>query len=164
VARGQRIVLSREEYTLRSIERAFPSGEWVEKSSLDPERGSAPMEDRGPEGLPPLSITIIGGTKYDEDALESYLLHSDATHLIVGAGQGAEADAYTWWDDLNGDITKIVPNPDVYGKNARKVNVEAVLSHDPTSPLLLVGSGERVKQAEAWLKRANWGREVIRIG
>jgi hypothetical protein len=124
----------------------------------------------GDEGVPDgsrdsasSSLTIIGGTKYDEDGLEHHLLHSDATHLIVGAGRGAEAYAIQWWADLNGDVSYVSLEPDVYGKSARKVNVEQVLSYDPSSPLLLVGSGERVKQAEAWLKRANWPREVHRI-
>jgi hypothetical protein len=112
-------------------------------------------------GSPPPSLTIIGGTKYDEDELNEYLdgLHEE-TGLIVGDGRGAEVKAVDIW----GSARIVQVDPDVYGKNARKVNVEQVLSYDPSSPLLLVGSGERVKQAEAWLKRANWPREVHRIG
>ena len=112
----------------------------------------------------PPSLTIIGGTKYDEDALLAFVRNiPDETSIYVGDGRGAEAwVCHTAPDWIS--VTKIAVDHDVYGKNARKVNVEAVLCHDPTSPLLLVGSGERVKQAEAWLKRANWGREVIRIG
>lgn len=168
--RSRKSVLSREEYTLRSIERAFPSGEWVEVgvgggdkrglTTAHESSGSEAPSLSGPAGgsrpQNPPSITIIGGTKYDEDALAYWLYQNDGYEIVTGAGRGVEAA-------LEG-VIRIDLETDVYGKNARKVNVEAVLCHDPTSPLLLVGSGERVKQAEAWLKRANWGREVHRIG
>ena len=159
------------------METAFPSGEWGEE--LTEEDGPQGTAGRGEtvedsEYCAPLgksiepqsssvspSLTIIGGTKYDEDELFLFLSSCDE-HYVVGAGRGAESEIAKTY--MEGEFTVVPLEPDVYGKNARKVNVEQVLSWDPTSPLLLVGSGERVKQAEAWLKRANWPREVHRIG
>jgi hypothetical protein len=117
-------------------------------------------KNAGANPAPAPSISIIGGTKYDEDALANHIEGlPQGTWIVVGDGRGAEKRA-TELAQLN---VHLPPRPDVYGKSARKVNVEQVLSWDPTSPVLLVGNGERVKQAEAWLKRANWGREVHRI-
>jgi hypothetical protein len=174
------------------LETTFPSGEWVVEVVADPppRRDGQPSPEResvagvedspsrssargrpnaGEQGegvedviAPGPSLTIIGGTKYDEDALDENLSWYDGSceWLIVGDGRGAEKHAIASWMRR---VIHVHPRHDVYGKSARKVNVEAVLSYDPSSPLLLVGSGERVKQAEAWLKRANWPREVHRI-
>lgn len=164
-----RQVLSREEYTLRQLERAFSSGEWLDnpassaETSLPTSRDSEVAQGNGGEEAVPgdsrdkrrPSLTIIGGTKYDEDALAYFLSQNPDTEIVTGAGRGVESS-------LEG-VTRIELSPDLFGKSARKVNVEAVLSHDPTSPLLLVGDGERVKQARAWLKRANWPREVVEL-
>jgi hypothetical protein len=153
-----RPVVSREEYVLGTMKRAFPSGHWVEEQ-MD---GGRMEEVEPPPDRPvsPPTLTIIGGTKYDEEALSVYLdeLPPD-TVLRVGAGRGVEMDV------IDGRFTVIVsvPHQHLDKPAARKVNVEQVLGADISSPLLLVGTGERVKQAEAWLKRAKWDREVTRI-
>jgi hypothetical protein len=179
-------ILSREVYVQRQVERAWPSGEWMD-NELDrlgtPGQGAAlPGEgiqaddghlDRSagsiPAPSPPSitsaervtqSVTIIGGTKYDEDAFRQYLDNlPEVTGLIVGEGRGGESKAVEIWGSA-----RFVPlDKDRYGKLARKVNVEQVLSYDVSSPVVLVGNGERVKQARDWLKRANWDREVIEL-
>ena len=143
--------VSREEYTLSSLERTFPTGHWVQQAA----------DSTAPENYEqPLYVTVIGGQKYDKKLVHRRMPISDYnTKIVVGAGRGVESDLPKEYQDV-----VVVPvDQDRYGKNARKVNVEQVLSFAPTSPLLLVGNGERVKAARAWLKRANWGREVIEL-
>ncbi len=141
--------VSRSEYTVRNIERAFPSGEWVE----EPAGGPSPAR----EGLDsPPALTVIGGTKYDEAALGLFFGHFFASYdpqveIITGAGKGVEASI---------EATTRIPNDPHLG---RKVNVEQVLCVDLDSPVLIVGSGERVKQAKSWLARTMSKREVIEL-
>ena len=169
-----RPVVPREEYICRSIESAWPSGEWVEDSPDGEDEGGAGTESvkggqpevRAARESPPTdpmapgrspSLTIIGGTKYDEDALASHIRSlPPSTTVITGVGRGAEA----FTAQLETNCFVVEKRDDLYGKKATTMNVEQVLSLDPTSPLLLVGTGERVKKAKEWLKRANWGREV----
>jgi hypothetical protein len=54
------------------------------------------------------------------------------------------------------------PRPELYGKRARIVNVDDVLNNT-SGTVLLVGGGERVKQAKDWLKRTRSKREVIEL-
>jgi hypothetical protein len=155
-------VVPREQYTLTAVRRAFPSGEWVQDRGeiVPPSLGLAGESSEITE--PPSAqavLTIIGGTKYDEDALAVFAREHKTTCFIVGGGRGAESVlAKEAWD-----VEVIAPDPDRYGKSARKVNVEQVLCVDLDSPLLLVGSGERVKQAKDWLKRTRSKREVIEL-
>ena len=118
-----KIPLSREAYTQRSIERTWPSGEWVELEG--PSDGEAEPDVGSQLGSRPSSITVIGGTKYDEDALAYWLSQNDVD-IITGVGRGAESSLE--------NVTRIEP-----GDLPRKVNVEQVLSYDLTSPVLLVG-------------------------
>ena len=162
--------VSREEYTMRALEKAFPTGEWVQEVREAPAVSRANGEGTMGDGRhdSPASLTIIGGTKYDEDNLEGFLSNlPEETQVIVGAGRGSETWAAEWWREVqfepHNSVTKIAPDPDRYGKSARKVNVEQVLSHDLSSPVLLVGTGERVKQAKEWLKRTLSKREVIEL-
>ena len=149
--------------TLSSV---FRGGHWVDEDLGRSLVGQKPNAGQGPENyeqtlyLTGSYLTVIGGQKYDEPLFDNYLKALDEEiSFVVGGGRGAE----TWVTKNDHNVLKIDPDPDRYGKNARKVNVEQVLSFAPTSPLLLVGEGERVKQAKAWLKRANWGREVIEL-
>ena len=155
---------------MRALERAFPTGEWVSESALpqgraDSREGVPVLANAGTLAAP--SLTIIGGTKYDEDELEKRLHDlvcvANIPLLVAGDGRGAERFALQM-GVLWGIRTNPIPvDPDRYGKLARKVNVEQVLSHDLTSPVLLVGGGERVKQAKAWLERMKLPREVIEL-
>lgn len=161
-----RPVVPREEYICRSIESAWPTGEWVEEDrSVGPGQTGSGLSAEGvpcpgDEDAHTPSLTIIGGTKYDEDALKEHLRNLPPhTTVITGVGRGAEA--FTAQVETNCFVVE--KREDLYGKKATSLNVEQVLSLDPTSPLLLVGTGERVKQAKSWLARAKWGREVIEI-
>lgn len=170
-----RPIIPRDEYITTSIERAWPEGEWVndqgqngEAHDLAPESPSGLKKVAEDSESPHPILTIIGGTKYDEGRLESFLSNMDERlTLVAGDGRGAEPWCLKWWAVVQfepwGQTHKISSDPDRFGKSARKVNVEQVLSYSPQSPVLLVGEGERVKQARAWLKRAKWGREVIEI-
>lgn len=153
-----RTVISKERYTLQGVEAAFPGGEWVEDS---PPRGDAVKEGVPVAGEPAPSLTVIGGTKYDADALTEYLsaLPEQAT-VYVGAGRGVESDLAKSGDPR---VHLVDLDPDRFGKLARKVNVPDVLIQDIHSTVVLVGSGERVKTAQGWLSRARWGREVVEL-
>lgn len=121
--------------------------------------GAEPPKSQTTNGHAP-TLTVIGGTKYDEDALASHIRNlPPSTTVITGVGRGAEA----FTAQLETNCFVVEKRDDLYGKKATTMNVEQVLSLDPTSPLLLVGTGERVKKAKEWLKRANWGREVIEL-
>lgn len=180
-------MVSREEYILRALQTAFPTAQLVDASGLEqivgcgtetsingdvgPAEGGSGQSGpgRSAEGVIPSppssnSLTLIGGAKYDEDLLANYLLHSNSIRLITGVGRGAESEAMPYWvQELRGDAEVIEADPDLFGKAARKVNVEQVLCADPNSPLLLVGDGERVKSARAWLRRTGSKREVIEL-
>jgi hypothetical protein len=158
-----RPTVSKEQYTLNAVQRAWPSGEWVTSVELvASEKGESPamQHEGGVNGgdEAPSSLTIIGGTKYDEDLLSQHVFGDSADTLIVGVGRGAEAFVL---EKMGAECIPL--DPDRYGKSARKVNVEQVLCADPDSPLLLVGSGERVKQAKDWLRRTRSKREVIEL-
>lgn len=172
----KRPIRTKERYILDSLVSVFKGGHWVEEpvetilsaSGADPspnggegvsapENGSCDRTDPNPMGT--AYITVIGGLKYDGEALRTALELLPAGQVVIGAGRGAESN----FEFLRQTAIRIPADPDRYGKNARKANVEEVLTFAPDSPLLLVGEGERVKQARAWLKRTNWPREVIEI-
>lgn len=153
--------LPRDVYICKAVETVWPSGEWVggvTERELSPvgAEGSLPSRLAGSGSR---SVTLIGGTKYDQADIYDCVRDSQAEELIVGDGMGAEK----WIAKAFDGVTVIAPDKDRYGKLARKVNVEQVLSYAPTSPVILVGEGERVKTARSWLARANWGREVVEL-
>lgn len=150
--RTPRAPRSRERYTLDSLASVFKGGAWVDDrpiSEIDPEEKVTSSA----------YITVVGGTKYEKTTISRYIAQAEAT-VVVGAGRGVESDIAK---DPGSDVIVLQPDVERYGKNARKVNVEQVLSFAPDSPLLLVGTGERVKQAHQWLNRARWPREVIEL-
>ena len=155
--------LSREEYNLSSLERAFPAGNWV-----DPPQdggGGVPAPENGSGGRTEASenyITVIGSQKYEQDGFGDELAYAieELKTIVVGDGRGAESHIVKTFFD---GVVHIPVNPDRYGKSARKVNVEEVLCYAIDSPLLLVGNGERVKQARAWLERTKSQREVVEL-
>ena len=158
---------TKERYILDSLLSVFQGGHWVDDVPVqeileEPENGSGDLTGAY---LTSSYLTVIGGQKYDRDefrlavARAAQLIHLPVK-LVVGEGRGIESSVAK--EDPQGTVV-ITCDPDRFGKNARKVNVEQVLSFAPSSPLLLVGNGERVKAARAWLKRANWGREVIEL-
>jgi hypothetical protein len=144
---------SSEQYILDSLPRVFKGGEWVSA----PEKNGSPVPAE--DSTSSRYITVIGGQKYDERGLAEYLAYfMDPEVIVVGAGRGVESDLG------KKDFATVIPvDQDRYGKSARKVNVEEVLCYQIDSPLLLVGDGERVKQARAWLKRTNSRREVVEL-
>lgn len=163
-----RPAVSREEYLLRNMMRAFPGGEWVDSEPEDEAPSEAhDLENSAEAGCdsPPLppSVALIGGPKYDEQSVQAYLetLPPD-TIVYVGAGRGVEADLCRA-EDLPVSVQVLQLEPERFGKKARDVNVEQVLIQDLSSPVVLVGAGTRVKQAREWLGRAEWGREVVEL-
>jgi len=154
---------TKERYILDSLLSVFQGGHWVDDVPVqeileEPENGS---QDVTEAYLTSSYLTVIGGQKYDKQAVAEHLAYFlEPEVIIVGGGRGVESDLLA---NEHMETIHVQVDPDRFGKNARKVNVEQVLSFAPTSPLLLVGNGERVKQARAWLKRANWGREVIEL-
>lgn len=151
-----RPVVAREVYTRQAIESAWPSGDWVEETpEVEAEVVEVPGRDPGGTGFEsqtPLSnnLTIIGDLK---DLTTALLLVGELSpdQVIVGrlpSGRGAESKISK---ALEGDQEVVhVDSP----------LVEAVMSHDIASPVLLLGNGTRVKEARSWLGRANWNREV----
>ena len=155
--------VSREEYLLRNMMRAFPGGEWVDSTpEEEAEVAEAPGCEpggRGFESLTPLSVALIGGQKYDAESVQAYLASLPAgTTVYVGAGRGVESDLRKA-EDCPVQVQVVDLEPDRYGKKARDVNVAQVLIQDITSPVVLVGAGERVKQARSWLKTVNDHRD-----
>lgn len=171
-----RPVLSREGYALQSIESAFPSGDWVEVEALQespvaPGRQVAPGSreaQAGEDGVlegsipkPPI-LTVIGDTNELED-VGAFVESAQYESVIVGrlpSGRGAESKIAAHLEQLDIDVVYIDADKEQFGKDANDVNVEQVLTHDITSPVLLLGNGARVKQAKSWLERAKWPREV----
>ena len=131
------------------------------------QNGGEGVPDRGDGDAPPalenygqaLYVTVIGGQKYDPDAFCDATARFLLRPFVVGCGRGIESDLAK----SDGDTVVVQVDPDLFGKNARKVNVEQVLCFAPDSPLLLVGDGTRVKQARAWLDRTKSKREVIEL-
>jgi hypothetical protein len=180
-----RPTVSKEQYTLSAVQRAWPSGEWVtEPGSRNPDREGTSGSPKAPgqfgdsqnradkrltgdsseqERILPPSLTIIGGTKYDEDALRAFIAERAPSLIEAGCGRGAEAQAIEIGKEL-GSMTNWFhyPRPELYGKRARIVNVDDVLNNT-SGTVLLVGGGERVKQAKDWLKRTRSKREVIEL-
>lgn len=178
-----------EAYTRQAISSAFPGGEWVEEPDgagraglpqgatpgLPPAREGAAEESAGemispgdkPDSrVPPCpSITIIGDTK-DLDALMELLEEHAPDEVILGrlpSGRGAESKIAAHLRELGTTVIEVETTEDVFGAKASDVNVEAVLTHDIHSPLLILGNGTRAKAARSWLGRANWPREVITL-
>lgn len=157
--------ITKERYILDSLERLLP-GKWVDDRAG---RGKDPVGAHNPEQPgavpgPATYITVIGGTKYDQEALSRRVLFSDVrATFVIGDGRGTEEQVYNLCESLCRDCEWVPVNHDMYGKAARKVNVDDVLNYAPDSPLLLVGTGERVKQARSWLKRTQSKREVVEI-
>ena len=154
--RPVRPVVSRENYALQQIEQAFPGGEWVDGAQEEEaEVVEVPGCDPGGSGFEshtPLSVALIGGPKYNERSVQEYLaaLPTDTT-VYVGAGRGVEADLAKA-EGLSVQVEVVDLEPDRFGKLARKLNVPQVLCVDISSPVVLVGAGERVKHARSWLK------------
>lgn len=162
-----RPTVSREDYLLRNIERAFPGGEWVDEPQE--REGEAEVAEvpgcepggRGFESLtPPHSVAIIGGTKYDAKSVQDYLAGlPEGTTVYVGAGRGVESDLRNA-DDCPLPVQVVDLDPDRYGRKARDVNVPEVLIQDISSPVVLVGAGTRVTQARSWLRMVNDHRDA----
>jgi hypothetical protein len=169
-------VRTKERYILDSLVSIFKGGHWVEdsvESLVSPSQDETPKDGGG--GVPGLEngsgdridpipmgsryVTVIGGQKYDKDELANWFFDrygpSPDVEIVTGAGRGVEASITR--------AQRIELDPDRYGKSARKVNVEEVLCYAIDSPLLLVGNGERVKQARAWLERTKSRREVTEV-
>jgi hypothetical protein len=108
-------------------------------------------------------ISLVGGTKYDEQSLEDYL-RGLKVGIRTGDGQGAEAFVKKIAESLSLEVA-VVPKFKAYGNRAMDIQAETVLglSLDEPDPIVLVGKGSRVDFANGWLKRANWGKEVIRL-
>lgn len=147
--------VSRENYTLHQIKQVFPGGAWVDEPEVSELEGESKLEAHGN----PPSIAIIGGTKYDSSALMEYLGGlPQGTTVYVGAGRGVESDLAKA-DGLTVQVEVVDVNPGRFGRLARKVNVPDVLVQDISSPVVLVGAGERVKQAQSWLKMFDGQRD-----
>lgn len=164
-----RPVVSREAYTLNQIEKVFPGGEWVDEQDSAPGGSMPVLPKRGVEvgevAVPVTSpnLTIIGGSN---DALRHLLQERAPEKVIVGTtmtGRGGEREAAELARELGIEVETRVPDVDLFGGKAASVNVELVLSTEIDSPLVLVGNGQRVKEAKSWLKRAQWPREVIQL-
>jgi RNase H-fold protein (predicted Holliday junction resolvase) len=154
-----RPIVPDEVYALQTTEQAFPGGEWVEEPPVVIETTVAPASEAFVSGVkalaaPSSNITICGDTKDLEPLLE--LLEGEAPDTVVvgrlPSGRGAESKAAKALEE-HGVEVHYVDSP----------LVEAVMSYDLTSPVILLGSGGRVKEARSWLARANWGRKVIQL-
>lgn len=161
--------ISREAYTLQSIEQVFPGGEWVdEPQEGEAEVVEAPRCERGTlEGSSPssLSLTVIGGTKFDEGALEAVIAAlPDGYTVISGGNRGAEKFALEAAERHGLTALRIEVNKGLFGAKANDVHVEQVLVTELESKLVIAGEGVRSKQARSWVTRASWPREVIEIG
>lgn len=175
---------SREAYTQRNLERAFPTGEWAEESPQATESAGSPTgsssgrperqphttgDSPGVESRPadtPSTLTIVGNGK-DLEPVYDEIGRRRPDRVILGrtsSGRGAESEIAKMLEACGwqGEVVEVETDPDVFGK-ASGVNVEQVMSYDLTSPVLLVGTGSRVKQARSWLGRARWGREVVTL-
>lgn len=162
--------VDREAYTQRSLERAFPSGEWVEDLPPRPtstERqphttGRDPGVESGPAGN---NLTVIGSAK-DLEPVYDEIGRRRPDKVILGrlkSGRGAESEIAKMLEGcgFSGEVVEVETDPDLYGK--ADVNVDLVMSYDLTSPVLLVGNNARVKKARSWLGRAEWGREIVEL-
>lgn len=162
-------LVPREEIVAQTLERTFPDGQWVEDAPpVDPLEGEAEVveapgcEPGTLEGSSPSSLSLIGSTK-DSAALVN-ALHEHVPpngSVILGrlpSGRGAESEAAKVAEEQGFPVIYVDAE-----KGFENVNVEAVLSYDLTSPVLLLGNGTRVKQARSWLGRAEWGREVYTL-
>jgi hypothetical protein len=172
----RRPIRTKERYILDSLVSIFKGGHWVEdsvESLVSPSQGETPKNGGG--GVPGLEngygdrtetagnyLTVVGSQKYEQGGFEDELVCAidELKTVVVGDGRGAESHVVKTFFD---GVVQIPVDPDRYGKSARKVNVEEVLCYAIDSPLLLVGNGERVKQARAWLERTKSRREVTEL-
>jgi hypothetical protein len=161
--------VSRENYVLTQIEKTFPGGEWVDGTPQEEEAEVAEVPGcepggRGFESLTPLSVTVIGGTKYDADALEAQL--AELPHgwsVISGGNRGAEKAALEIAERLGLTPVRVDVDRELFGAKATDVHVEQVLGTELHSKLIIAGNGVRPKQAKSWLNRAKWPREVVTL-
>lgn len=155
--------VSREVYTLTSMEKVFPGGEWVDESELEgPSDREAEPDEGSRLGSRPSSITVIGGTKFDADSLERALRDLPAGYSVISGGnRGAEKFALETAEKMGLTPVRVIPDQDLFGAKANDVHVEHVLITDIDSTLIIAGDGVRSKQAKAWVNRARWPREVV---
>lgn len=164
-----RPVAERREYA-RHLKSAFPSGYWVEDHEGEAEVAEVPGCEPGGSGFEsrtPPHLTVIGSsstTPVQRDMLESKLrdLSSD-TVVVTGGARGAEHAAVLLARQLGLEVREIRPDKSMFGSSAGKVNVEQILCDAIRSPVVLVGDGQRVKEARSWLNRASWGRDVLAL-
>lgn len=136
---------------------AFPGSEWAHTHD-DHIDGRNP----GPDSSHPGSIGVIGGAKFDEASLVTWLrsLPRDVI-LVTGNGRGSEAKVRELAEELGLRVDVPELRKDLFGTKAMDCQVEQVIN--ASSPLVLIGTGGRVTKAKDWLKRANWGREVSEL-
>lgn len=141
------------------LERTFPDGQWVETDEHAPDQ-SLPGSPASTTVAERPALTVIGGTKFDEENLDAYLaeltFYKPDVLLVTGSGRGVEKHVAEIAEEHGIDI-------DIIETDSKKIEVEAVMAARVDSPVLLVGDGTRVKQARSWLARANWGREVTEL-
>lgn len=150
---------AREAETLAALEEIAAPSSASDSNGIDSLPGAEPSPEEGHEG----AVTIIGGTNYDSMSLQSRLSSTNPDiPLYAGKGRGAEAEAVEWGAEIVMPPEYLLEQKLTPGRK-QAVEVEAVLTKDLTSTIVLVGTGGRVKAAESWLKRANWPRRVERI-
>lgn len=109
-------------------------------------------------------VAVIGGMNFPLDATNDALRkvaskYPDAV-FVTGNGRGAEAHVKEFVG-LLGMAVEVPPlHEEWYGKLASDCQVDDILMQ--TGPIMLVGSGGRVKRAEDWIKRVDAWRDSPR--
>lgn len=106
------------------------------------------------------TIAVIGGTKFDATALETWVRSlPKSTVIVTGDGRGAEKALRSLCkaQGIRIDVPLLL---DI--AKPLEVQIEAILSmtQDSRSPVVFLGQGSRVDTARKWLKRGRWGREI----
>ena len=161
-------MLLTQDFSVR-LAKAFPGSEWLTTLSTDEGLVSTPEDSLGTlniskeDVIHPKTYALIGGTKFDEAALETWLksLPPD-TVIVTGDGRGAEKRTVSLCNELG---IRVDTPGQLKVARPLEVQIEAVMAitQDSRAPVVLVGQGGRVNSAKSWLKRGRFGREVIEL-
>jgi hypothetical protein len=94
------------------------------------------------------------------DALRQVALKYPHAVIVTGDGRGAEKHVAEFAELIGLEVMRANTYGDYFGKDALVCQVDTILV--TTGPIILIGSGERVKRAETWLKRCDSWRDKPR--
>lgn len=152
---------------LRRLEGSFPGSEWIDHAGSEPEE-DVHFDDRAfssfdPSSLEdPIAYVVVGGMKYDLEALTAWALTGEGAGKTLYTGQGRGAE--TKLREIRPDVRVLPVRKELYGKKALTVQPEELACMTLRSPLgtyrcALAGEGSRAKTAYAVFARC--GREPL---